>query len=75
MVPNIFVFAIIYNTVQLRHAVENHTEISLQLYSFNHTFSSSSVWFFAPPGIDNGDFLTNDVADIKSCAKICSIDK
>ena len=75
MVTKLFALVLIYNTVQLRHAVENPTKISLQCYVFNHTWSSSSVWFFTQPGVDSGDFLTNDVTEIKSCAKICSIDK
>ena len=40
------------------------TTISLQLYGFNHNWSSSKGWFFAPPGTYDGAFLTNDVTDI-----------
>jgi len=73
MMPKLLPFAFFYALRQVK-AVNSLTDISLSKFGFDHSWSATKGWFFAPPRMDDGELATDNVNDIESCAEICSLD-
>ena len=73
MMPKLLPFAFFYALRQVK-AVNSLSDISLSKFGFDHSWSATKGWFFAPPRMDDGELATDNVNDIESCAEICSLD-